>query len=44
MPPDSAAKKLIVALNRFGCIGEVTQEPLMTVKRGESVMAEVGRN
>ena len=44
VPPDSSAKKLIVALNRFGCISEVTQEPLMTVKRGESVLAEVGSN
>ena len=44
VPSDSAAKKLIVALNRFGCIAEVTQEPLMIVKRGESVLAEVGSN
>ena len=44
VPSDSAAKKLIVALNRFGCIAEVTQEPLMIVKRGKSVLAEVGSN
>ena len=44
VPSDFAAKKLIVALNRFGCIAEVTQEPLMIVKRGESVLAEFGSN